>query len=1608
MQVEPHSAEDRSGVLSYEADLCGNIEQALKGLQGYGLMALELIQNADDAGATSLSFDVTSHGLIVRNNAEFTSCGLHSQRCPWERNGDSEGRKRPCNFHAISRMGSRSKLQMTNQIGRFGIGFVSVYQITDTPIVRSAGTQVVLDPLAGEVSKSEAAITEGTVLELPWASKQTEIRDALNASPTPIDVVERLLSEVQAVLRSSLLFLRHLERVEVRKAGSIHLAVQINRSAEGITLVFSPEEKEENWLVLSRDADDIVADWDLIGKYEQLRKLNRSTQVSVAFALDDEPTHGLLYAYLPTRQKTGMPLHINGDFFPHGSRQHIVQEGEGHERYWNEALLATAAAIIGERFTLVRDRLGYRRFWQLGTDAFKLQHDDLFGVFWERFCETAKSTASVWTTLEEWHEPLSVQWTPPGILSAEQQEAVVSLGLTLLHPDLRPHLNALGATGVRELRLSTIVTSLEDGDGAGIEDKNRLLRPLWDAIAGLLPHERDRGDRQFAGTIEKLKAATFLIDTKGSAVAPKQVWRTPIGVSPSQVENYVPECPFVHPDVLSRHELIDLIDLYELDNFAEDLADLITSEEDANQIIGSEPAGSRDLYLLMVGFGADPVTTDAGATLAETPFLRTGRGFVSPARGKLPGGFQDPMGYLELVDVSVFPAGAESLLKDIFKVHVLSFRDYIDDYLEASLASGPTRDQYMELLSQIAKKRYELEELGGLDLLADRDFVRTRVGTFVRPNECYYWSAENEAILGTDQDLWVDETWMPRGPLAGKMRDALEGRLGMPTAPSPQHIVNRIEELAEGSTPEEIAKPLTSIMRHLIQRWGAFSEDDFETIEPLKELEYLPAELNGKLDDETLYAPHDVYRVNRSKGFQSQAPVIALTPLRQGSAVLNEVLDFLEMPEEPATGVIVAHLRQCMNEHTPASEVTYAILNERLEKEDAVDAIDALSGTAYIYNGDLDRYLKADQVFWEAPPLGGGYWWGASSRMSQYRTLHSRLGVQDRPKPANYAILAKELALRGELNDNDLRIHGHCLSALCEALHDGGSDAITAVHSLRGAQSLLNVDENSIFPEDAIWIDVGQLAAPFGSDLNEWLVHQPSVERGTAARFFRRLDVPPISEVAHRLLAEEPNRNLDRAATSLLRERKDLLLWLLPARSRRELDDTLSRVSILTSASVTVRTEIPFDPPVLSPPTEVKAFLDNEDDLHVEDASFRRGWTTVFRELFSIVEQQDSLDIAPLVFAANQIMQSASLDDAEAELRDAGFTPPADEPDHITPGETLGDGHNDEAIYESESVGDIASEGMDDLGNGGQNEDISEVDSDSSSTRKEGQQTGDGQSQEEEAETDFNGDFNGAPRQSNAGKNGADAPGAESRESADAHAGSPYSNGSGGRPGGGSGSEQQGATRAGGSTRTSRMTTYVAKSGDRDQDDADTGRGSSDEARLIDIAAIKAALRYEEANGRDAKEQPHTNPGFDIVSTATDGSRRIIEVKGLAEEWTDRGTKLTKTQYTTAGQYRDDYWLYVVENACNTGRQRLSAIKNPFSQVDEYWFDQNWRDAAEEKNSLREINIRKGTRVRHKSFGNGTVIEVRRLGDTTEVTIDFGRVNGKKAIRYNSDLEIID
>ena len=100
-----------------------------------------------------------------------------------------------------------------------------------------------------------------------------------------------------------------------------------------------------------------------------------------------------------------MPLHVNGDFFPHSNRRSIVLSGEQHERYWNELLLDTAARAIGEAFEELRDVLGGVRLWALGNAAFALHSAKGFTEFWRVFCEAARARPSIWTVGRQWRVP---------------------------------------------------------------------------------------------------------------------------------------------------------------------------------------------------------------------------------------------------------------------------------------------------------------------------------------------------------------------------------------------------------------------------------------------------------------------------------------------------------------------------------------------------------------------------------------------------------------------------------------------------------------------------------------------------------------------------------------------------------------------------------------------------------------------------------------------------------------------------------------------------------------------------------------------------------------------------------------------------------------------------------------------------------------------------------------------------------------------------------------------------------------------------------------------------------------------------------------------------
>ena len=289
---------------SYTANLLGNIRSHLAGLQGYDVMALELIQNADDAKAEEIVFDITDRGLLVRNSGKFTYCGdLHSRPC-----GFIAANNYSCDYHRIADVGSGGKLSRGENIGRFGIGFVSTYQVTDHPEIRSSGIKLTLHPEQGQWFIEPFDEPTGTSFFLPWADDpNSEARLALGVSHVSAPHIDQLTDDFQAVLRKSLLFLRYVRKAEVRRNGRLLLACDLDRS-EGSDLIvsFRPSGEVEHWHILRADAAETAK--CLYATHPRLESLHRSTKISIGLRIDPEPlAEGLLYAFLPTEQLTSCP-----------------------------------------------------------------------------------------------------------------------------------------------------------------------------------------------------------------------------------------------------------------------------------------------------------------------------------------------------------------------------------------------------------------------------------------------------------------------------------------------------------------------------------------------------------------------------------------------------------------------------------------------------------------------------------------------------------------------------------------------------------------------------------------------------------------------------------------------------------------------------------------------------------------------------------------------------------------------------------------------------------------------------------------------------------------------------------------------------------------------------------------------------------------------------------------------------------------------------------------------------------------------------------------------------------------------------------------------------
>lgn len=167
--------------------------------------------------------------------------------------------------------------------------------------------------------------------------------------------------------------------------------------------------------------------------------------------------------------------------------------------------------------------------------------------------------------------------------------------------------------------------------------------------------------------------------------------------------------------------------------------------------------------------------------------------------------------------------------------------------------------------------------------------------------------------------------------------------------------------------------------------------------------------------------------------------------------------------------------------------------------------------------------------------------------------------------------------------------------------------------------------------------------------------------------------------------------------------------------------------------------------------------------------------------------------------------------------------------------------------------------------------------------------------------------------------------------------------------GNGEASSRSGLGGTSGTPSRGRLTTYVVPAGQTSQESNDPDR--SHHAMEIGRLAVERVLAFERKQGREPQAMPHSNPGYDVVSTEPDGATRYIEVKGIDGPWGEAGVAVSKPQFTFATEKKDDAWLYIVEHVRDDANFSILPINDPAGKVTHFCYDKGWRAVSDEPSS---------------------------------------------------------
>lgn len=274
----------------------------------------ELLQNAEDAGASKILFELFDDRLEVRHNGR-----------PFDES----------DVIGICGVGEGAKADDLTKIGKFGIGFKSVYAYTLAPEVHSGDEHFRIEHY---VRPHGTPVIEPGI---PWTTLFRFMFDV--QEPDPETAWHEIAERLHNLSARTLLFLRKIKEIEYRlpnASNGVYLSEETSRGpARQVTVIGQDSDREEyeSWLVFDRPV--MIPGSDEVTHVELAWKLEAATQDSPEriVKLDRSP----LIVYFPTEKQTPFGFLLQGPYRTTPARDNIPPEDS-----WNRMLLKESEELL--------------------------------------------------------------------------------------------------------------------------------------------------------------------------------------------------------------------------------------------------------------------------------------------------------------------------------------------------------------------------------------------------------------------------------------------------------------------------------------------------------------------------------------------------------------------------------------------------------------------------------------------------------------------------------------------------------------------------------------------------------------------------------------------------------------------------------------------------------------------------------------------------------------------------------------------------------------------------------------------------------------------------------------------------------------------------------------------------------------------------------------------------------------------------------------------------------------------------------------------------------------------------------------------------------------